>query len=207
MKGPKLPADSWWYHVETVHEYSVDLESRTIFVAPEKEEGEVDEIMAARFLKNMSLLESRGSGEITIRFMTCGGSWDYGMAMYDAIACSPCHVTTVSYAWARSMSSIIPQAADHRIIMPDCSFMVHWGTDGYDGPATGIQAYAAFTKIHQDRMLDIYWSRMRFSDVFIGMDTEEGLRWLKERLNENVDWWLTAAEAVEFGLMDEVYAP
>jgi len=201
----KLPSHAWFYHVESVHEYGVDVGSRIIYIHPIEVDGEVDEEMAARFIKNLSLLEERGDGDIRIKISSCGGSWDYGMAIFDAISASDCHITTISYAWARSMSSIIPQAADHRVIMPHATVMVHYGTDGYEGPAHGLMPYAEAGEITKTRMLDIYVSRCRHGPRFVGLSEQEVREFVESKIERRSDWWMTAAEAVEFGFMDEIW--
>lgn len=199
----KLP-DVFYYHVEAVHYYGLDADSRTIFVHPVAHDACVDEIMTERFLKNLSILEGRSHDPLTIKFSTDGGSWDYGMAMFDAIAASPCYITTVSYAWARSMSSIIPQAADHRVIMPHATFMIHWGTNSYDGVAHGLMPYAEASQRADRCMMQVYVSRCREGARFQGQSDRQIERFLREKMDRKVDWWLNAQEAVEYGFMDEV---
>ncbi len=195
------------YEIEAVHEYGIDDKQRAIFVWPDEPEYEVDELMAAKFLRNIKLLEAVSDDPITVHMMTCGGSWDYGMTMFDAIKMSKCHITTISYSWARSMSSIIPQAADHRIIMPNCSFMAHYGGDGADLHAIAFQSYAEFSKRANEKMVEIYADRCQHGDAYEGMTLASVKRAIKGKLERKVDWWLTADEAVAYGFMDEVLEP
>lgn len=199
----RLP-DAFYYHIEAIHCYGLDASSRTIFVHPSETEQCIDEFVAQTFLKNLAVLQDRSDEPIIIQMCTNGGSWDYGMAMYDAIAASHCHITTISYAWARSMSSIIPQAADYRIIMPDALFMIHYGTDGYEGQANGLMPYAEASKRAEKRMLEVYVSRCRHGERFAGKSDDQIERFLRDKMNRKVDWWLTAQESVEYGFMDEV---
>ncbi len=59
-----------------------------------------------------------------------GGSWNDGMAIFDAIQLSKSYVTIISYGQAESMSSVILQAADKRvkISLPECIGMVYLDT-------------------------------------------------------------------------------
>ena len=57
-----------------------------------------------------------------------GGEWSDGMAIYDAISMSRSYITIIAYGQAESMSSIIFQAADRRLITPNTYFMSHYGS-------------------------------------------------------------------------------
>jgi ATP-dependent protease ClpP protease subunit len=116
--------------LENIHDYGVNLSTREIFLnsthhTEEGEEGGVDFEMAYKFIKNIQLLQSISDETIIIHACSCGGDWNYGIAIYDAIASCNCKTILVSHANARSMSSIIPQAATWRLIMPNCDFMIH----------------------------------------------------------------------------------
>jgi len=194
------------YEIEAVHEFGLDDKNRTIYISPSEVDGEVDEVMAGTFVRNMHLLEKISDDPIEIHLTTCGGSWDYGKAMYDVIRNSPCWVTTISHGWARSMSSIIPQAADERLIMRHCSFMAHRGGDGYEGNAVAFQSHAeqsqkedeVMMKMYVDRCVDGYYFKQQ------KMGKAKIKAFLQEKFDRKVDWWLTAQEAVRYGFMDKV---
>jgi hypothetical protein len=76
----------------------------------------------------MHVLESKNTTqEITIIMNNPGGDPYHGMAIYDVIRMSACPCTIKVYGYAMSMGSIILQAADYRIMMPNSKFMMHYG--------------------------------------------------------------------------------
>ena len=129
-------------HVWHVHEYDVDLQSNHIYLmgmesyaaGHEEAIGEpgVEYSMANRFIRNLNIcMRANPDKPVVIHMKTCGGDWTEGMAIYDAIKSCPMPVTILNYTHARSMSSLILQAANKRVMMPHSYFMYHDGTLGY----------------------------------------------------------------------------
>ena len=129
------------------------------------------------------------------------------MAIYDAIAASPSPITLLAYAHARSMSSIIPQAAKKRVIMPNADFMVHFGTAAYEGDARSFLAEAKQNDRLDGQMLDIYTSKCYRGPSSAGTNTPRTRvrEYLRQRMNEVREWYMPAAEAVDKGFMDGVF--
>jgi ATP-dependent protease ClpP protease subunit len=83
-----------------------------------------------RVIMGIHLLDSNaqnGSKPITIIMNSCGGDWSHGMAIFDAVRSSKNHVTIINMSHARSMTSIILQAADYRITSPHGYYLIHDG--------------------------------------------------------------------------------
>jgi ATP-dependent protease ClpP protease subunit len=184
----------------SLHEYQVNPFEREIYVGGHVMNCENDyEVgvgpeMADRFIKNMTLLQSISHDPIVVHMCTVGGDWSYGMAMYDAIKESPCLVCVVAYAHARSMSSIIPQAADWRVIMPNAFFMAHEGEIGYEGTQKGGVSYMEQAEKDMKVMLDVYLRRALVPREKI-----------VERMNSKQEWYMDAKTSVTLGFMDEIY--
>ena len=145
--------------------HNLDLPSRTIYMgsiySPDGGESGVDAFMAESFIKGMHLLEKRDSeSEITIIMNNPGGDWYHGMAIYDSIKNSPCPCTIKVYGYAMSMGSIILQAADQRIMMPNSRFMVHYGTDGVYSHSKIFEKWAEESKRNNYNMENIYLDSM-----------------------------------------------
>ena len=118
--------------LQDIHSYGATLNSREIFLhnffsGTEDDNPGVDYRMANSFLKSIRTLENKSSDPITIHMNSIGGSWPDGMVIYDAIAMSKCYITIIAYGQAESMSSIILQAGDERLITPNAYFMAHYG--------------------------------------------------------------------------------
>jgi len=143
--------------------------------------------------------------------ITNGGDWNYGIAIYDAIKAScddeeSSNIILLSYAHARSMSSVIPQAATWRVMMPNCDFLIHWGEQSVSGSFTSVHAEVQWGKKLADRMLDIYVERCHKGDYWEreGMGEDEVREFLRDMMNKKQEYYLTPEDAVDMGFMDAV---
>jgi len=147
--------------LEKWFELNVDIDTRTIYLGSagyDLDGGEtgVDHMMAEYLIKGMHTLESKNKKPILIMMNNSGGDWYHGMAIYDAIHCSPCVCTIKVYGYAMSMGSIILQAADERIMMPNSRFMIHYGTDGVSAHTKIVERWADESKRLSWEMENIY---------------------------------------------------
>lgn len=192
--------------ISSLHTHNINLTTRELFlhgyIGDAWEDVEVDHRMANTFLKNMSLLEGENHNSILIHQCTCGGEWAYGLAIYDRIKASPCYVTVLAHAEARSMSSIIPLAADFRVMMPNAVYMIHHGTTELSGEVQTVIANAEQTKVETEQMLAIYTEACRGSERFPGWSDKRIHSYLLKKLAG--DWYLTARESVQYGFMSAV---
>jgi len=197
-------------HEQLVHEFGIDVPNRELYLVGEPtlltdEDPGVEYMMASRIIRNLRMLVLRGDGPILIHMKSCGGYETEGFAIYDTILSCPCHVTILSYTHARSMSSIILQAADHRVLMPSSYFMFHRGTLEVDGDVTAVQSYIQFSKLWERQMLDIYTVKMKQKGKYIKWSEKRIRELIDEEMNKKVDVYLTAQEAVDWGLADCVF--
>lgn len=203
-------------HVWHVHEYDVDLQSNHIYLmgmeiftagtgAPEGEPG-VEYTMANRFIRNMNIcIRANPEKPIVIHMKTCGGDWEEGMAIYDTIKSCPVPVTILSYTHARSMSSLIFQAANKRIMMPHSTFMYHDGTLGLEGTVKQVNTAVEFGKIIDGQMMKIYIDVMKESGKFKHRSRKFILEYLRKQMDKKEDVYMTAKEAVELGFADSIF--
>jgi ATP-dependent protease ClpP protease subunit len=220
----KDSVDKWFIH-------NLDTDNRVLYMGSvdktsEYESG-VDHLMAESFIKGLHVLESKNSDEITIIMNNPGGEWYHGMAIFDAIQNAKCHCTIKVYGYAMSMGSIILQAADKRILMPNSRFMIHYGGTSFDDASLPLieKWISEERRINYD-MEEIYLKAMldkeekeghgylakTLSSILESPKTlsrkaelkKEELRLiLKEMLN--FDTILTAEETVDLGFADEIY--
>jgi ATP-dependent protease ClpP protease subunit len=127
------------------------------------------------------------------------------MAIYDAIRAYPAKATILAYAHARSMSSIILQAANKRVLMPHCVFMFHMGTYADFGTQKEVESNLEFFKRHNTTMVDIYAMRMKERGLLSAHTLQYIKRWIRERMDKKENVWLTAKQAVDYGLADEIF--
>lgn len=178
--------------IDRFFDYSVHVPTRTIYVG-----GEVDHEMAEFFVKAMHMLVRVGSGQITVLTNNTGGDEYHGMAMYDAIATCHWPVTMVMYGHAMSMGSWIPQAADDRVMTPNCTMMLHYGSwGGYEMDSTHVATDAAENRRLTLNMEQCYLRRIREKHP------KFSLAHLRKKISKEL--FLTAEDAVELGLADRI---
>ncbi len=198
-----------------LHNYDIDLKSNHIYLVgvdrgyesiPGDQEPGIEYVIANRFIKNINLcMRVNASKPIIIHMKTCGGYWEEGMAIYDAIKSCPSRVTILNYTHARSMSSIIFQAADKRVMMPNSHFMLHDGTYAVDGTVKQARSSIEFDRKNDIIMLNIYAERMNERGEFAGQGITKIKKWLRAQMDKKEDVYFTAERAVELGLADEIF--
>ena len=205
-------------HLFSVHEWGLDIEKFAIYLTGEnveytaddqnRDEPGIEYMMATRFIKNLQILSGLDSQKpILVHMKTCGGHWTEGIAIYDAIRACPNKVTILNYTHARSMSSVILQAADKRVLMPHSYFMFHEGSP----PGPGFTQKQFFSIAEWERrlrpiMLNIYADRMKEKGKYSKKTKIEIRAILTDNMNRKEDVCLTTREAVEWGLADEVFS-
>lgn len=198
--------------ISDIHDYRIDAAGRQIFLMGE-EKAELDDDgtgepgveyqMANRFIRNMTILNT-ASTPITIHMKSCGGDWREGRAIYDTIRASPCKTVILSYTHARSMSSIILQAATRRVLMPNSIMMFHEGSAAYAGTTKQFITEANELAKASDIMDNIYIDRMVRAPYWRGKSRNYIKSWLHDNMNIKEEVYLNADEAVRYGLADAV---
>jgi ATP-dependent protease ClpP protease subunit len=210
----KIKSEDLVWHM---HEYDVDVKSNHIYLFgaetyasgvlgdTDKEPG-IEYVITNRFIRNLNLCMRANPGDpILVHMKTCGGYWTEGISIYDAIKSCPSPVTILNYTHARSMSSLILQAANKRVMMPNSYFMFHQGTDGIEGSVKSVESYVDFNKNSTRTMLDIYVKSMKSYGKMKGWAEKKIEKWLIEQMNKKEEVYLTAEEAVAYGFADEVF--
>ena len=193
--------------IDQVHDKDINLEKNEIFLvgiehASEFEDPGIEYAMTNRFIRNMALVRDNPK-PLLIHLKSVGGSCDEGMAMYDTIRAHPQPVTILAYAQATSMSSVVLQAANKRVIMPNCYFMVHDGQWGFEGTVKEVASATEFSKRFQTKMMDIYVNSMRVKNVY--KDDEERELKLRGLMDKKGDVYMSPEQAVETGFADAIF--
>jgi ATP-dependent protease ClpP protease subunit len=161
--------DSWF-------DLNLDVDGRFIYMGSvgkdysENETG-VDNFMAEYFIKGMHILENRSDKPITVIMNNPGGDVYHGFAIYDSIKTSNCHCTIKVFGHAMSMGSIILQAADHRIMLPNSRFMIHYGYNGQNNHTKIFEKWSDEGKKLNYQMENIYIDRMIDKEKSVGSGT------------------------------------
>ena len=179
-------------NIDHFFQYDYLLDKRVILVADSSEDG-VDDMMANRFLKAMTILENANKDPITIMLKSQGGCIFNGAAIYDMIALSPCHSTVIVYGAAMSMGAIILQAADERVMMPSSLFMMHDGTFSSEDSTRTFENWATVARKLRQDMYRIFASK-----------TGKTIRYWERKCQS--DYILTPVEALKEGLIDRIAA-
>lgn len=198
--------------LEGLHEYDIDVATRQIYlmgVDRGYENGDtepgVDYVMANRFVRNLNFCMRLSKDPILIIMKSCGGDEGEGMAIYDSIKACPNPITILSYNHARSMTSVILQAANKRVLMPNSYGLLHRGTLSTDGTATGVYSFIEWSKHIDKNIEDIYARRMIQQGEFKGKSQKAAKQWLNDRFDKKEDVYLTPSQMVKIGLADEVF--
>ena len=133
--------------------------------------------------------------EITFVINSAGGDIIAGFHLFDTLKWlgdEGHDITTVGLGMAASMGGVILQAGKTRVMGPRASLLIHEASFVAGGSMGDIEDTVEFVKSLQNRILQIFADRSTLSKAQIKN------RWKRK------NWWLTAQQALEFGLVDEV---
>ena len=169
--------------------YSRLLKERIIFLTGEVFDG-VSSLICAQLL----FLESENpTKDIAFYINSPGGVVTSGLAIYDTMQYIRADVSTVCIGQAASMGSLLLAAGakGKRYSLPNARIMIHQPSGGAQGQATDIEIQAR----------EILALRARLNNIYVH-HTGQGLETIERAMER--DKYLTAGEAKEFGLIDEV---
>lgn len=210
MSQPKQKLSDLQQLISDVHSHNINYTTREIYLhgagGNNDEEPGVEYRMATTFVKNLHILEQIERSPILVHLHSIGGEWCDGMAIYDAIRLSPCPITMVTHAQASSMSGVILQAADRRVLTPNCSFMIHHGSISVSDHSVSAESVVDDNRRLRKVMLNLFAKRAIVGTFFKDRDysVEKVERWLDKQIKEKIDWYLTAEEAIFYGFADGI---
>lgn len=135
--------------------------------------------------------------EIEVIFSSPGGSIIDGFELFDFLQdlrYKGHHITTGTLGYAASMAGILLQAGDVRWVGQQAWVMIHRAAFGAWGKTYEIEDEVKFIQRIEERILDIFTSRSNLSKAKI------------KRNWDRKDWWISADEALEMNLVDEIRA-
>ena len=169
--------------------YSRLLRERIVFL-----NGEVNDTVSALICAQLLFLEAEDPNRpIHLYINSPGGVVTSGLAMYDTMQHIRAPVHTLCMGTARSMGSFLLMAGEPgaRAALPNASILIHQPLGGFQGQASDILIHAEETRKVKERMTRLYARHCGRS--------EEAFERAMDR-----DRFLTAEEAVEWGLIDRV---
>jgi ATP-dependent Clp protease protease subunit len=171
--------------------YSRLLKERIIFL-----DSEVTDASASVIVAQLLFLESEDpSKDISLYINSPGGSVTAGMAIYDTMQYIKCDVSTICVGMAASMGAFLLAggAKGKRQALPNAEIMIHQPSGGTQGKASDMLIDAEHIRKTRQKMNELLAANTGRSVEEVARDTDR-------------DHWLTADEAVAYGLIDSVVA-
>ena len=169
--------------------YSRLLKDRIIFLGEE-----VNETTASLVVAQLLFLESEDPGkDIHLYINSPGGMVTAGLAIYDTMQYIKCDVSTICIGMAASMGAFLLAggAKGKRLALPNAEIMIHQPSGGAKGQATEIQIAAENILKTKKKLNEILAANTGKPYDVIAADTER-------------DHYMSAQEAMEYGLIDNV---
>ena len=167
------------------------MKSRTVLISEA-----VSSELTQKILPRLLLLEQEdGDAPVKVLINSPGGAVDDGFAIYDMMRYIRCPVTSICVGLAASAATIILLGGDKgsRLALPNTRILLHQPSQSMQGVASDIEISAK----------EILRIRERINRL---LSTETGRTPDQIQKDLNRDCWLSAEEAVEYGLLDRVVA-
>lgn len=193
-----------------LHDYGIDILNREIylhsFINSDENEDGVDYRVAIIFEKNIRYLNLLSTDPILIHMHLPGGVWGDCMGIYDTMKLSKSKTIIIAYGSVESASSIILQAADLRILMPNTNVLIHYGSISVDNDHKAALSWVQWSEKETKKMLDIftdkcYNSKLSKERVWKKNNVK---KYISSQLSQKSDWFLNADEAVYNGFADGI---
>jgi len=169
--------------------YSRLLKERIVFLT-----GEVNDAVSSLICAQLLFLEAENPDkEISFYINSPGGVVTSGLAILDTMNYIKCPVSTVCMGQACSMGSLLLTCGEkgRRFALPNARVMIHQPSGGFQGQATDME-------IHVKEILAI---KKRLNQIYVEQ-TGKSLKEIETAMER--DNFMTAEEAVKFGLIDAV---
>ncbi len=169
--------------------YSRLLKERVIFLV-----GPINDAVANLVVAQLLFLESENpEKDISLYINSPGGSISAGMAIYDTMQFIKPNISTLCIGMAASMGAFLLQAGakGKRFALPNSTVMIHQPLGGFQGQASDIEIHAKYILTLRERLYKLMAGHTGRTVEEIARDSER-------------DNFLNAAEAQEYGLIDQV---
>ena len=169
--------------------YSRLLDDRIIFLS-----GEINDAVANTVVAQLIYLEGKDpTKDISLYINSPGGSVSAGLGIYDTMQLISCDVATICTGLAASMGAVLltAGAAGKRSALPHSRVMIHQPLGGVQGQASDIEITAREIQKTKRELYEILASHSGVDIAKIEQDADR-------------DYWMSAVEAKEYGLIDMV---
>ena len=164
------------------------LKTRTILLS-----GEINKELAEKTIRQLLLMEDISNEPIRIFIDSPGGDADAGYAIFDMIRFVKPEVWTIGMGLIASAAAIIQLASPkkRRVGLPNSHYLIHQPLSGIRGVATDIEIHAKELEKLRERINRLIAEETGNPFEQVEKDTDR-------------DYWMTAAEAVNYGLISRV---
>ncbi|HPO30024.1 MAG TPA: ATP-dependent Clp protease proteolytic subunit [Candidatus Hydrogenedentes bacterium] len=164
------------------------MDSRVVLVT-----GDVDQKLAEKVISHLLILDQISSDPIRVFITSPGGHVDSGFAIHDVMRFIKSPVVAVGAGWVASIAVPILLGADHdkRFALPNTRFLLHQPSGGAGGQAADIRIEAQ----------EIIKIRERINNL---VSRETGQPVEKVARDSDRNFWMSAEEAVEYGLIRRI---
>ena len=166
------------------------LNERIVFLG-----DEVNSDTASLVIAQLLFLESEDPDkDISLYINSPGGSVTAGMGIYDTMQYIKCDVSTICVGMAASMGAFLLAggAKGKRMILPNAEVMIHQPSGGAQGQATEIQITAEWILRTKKNLAKILAENCKQPFEKVMADTER-------------DYWMSAEQALDSGLVDHIF--
>ena len=170
--------------------YSRLLEDRIIMLS-----GEIDDATANTVVAQLIYLEGKDPDkDICLYINSPGGSVSAGLAIYDTMNYIKCDVSTICIGLAASMGAFLLSsgAKGKRYSLPNSEIMIHQPLGGARGQASDI-------KIQAEQILK---TKQKLNKI-LSLNTGKSIEQIEKDTDR--DNYLSAEEALEYGIIDKIY--
>ena len=172
--------------------YSRLLKDRVVFLG-----SAIDDQVANAVVAQLLFLETENpDADISLYINSPGGSVTAGMAIYDTMNYIKCPVRTVCIGMAASMGAFLLMAGEKgkRLALPNSEVMIHQPSGGASGQATDVTIHAEWLLRTKNKMNGLMAQMTGQPIERIAHDVER-------------DCFMSAQEALDYGIIDEIYQP
>ena len=170
--------------------YSKLLEERIVFIT-----GEINDALADTVVAQLLYLEAKdATKDIDVYINSPGGSVTAGLAIYDTMNFIKCGVSTICIGMAASMAAFLLSSGEKgkRFALPSSEIMIHQ-------PLGGAQGQASDIKIQAEHILR---TKKKLNEI---LAANTGKPYEQIEIDTDRDNYLTATEAVEYGIIDKIF--
>jgi len=164
------------------------LKTRTVLLS-----GEINKELAEKTIRQLLLLEDMNDDPIRVFIDSPGGDADAGYAIFDMIRFVKPKIWTIGMGLVASAAAIIQLAApkERRVGLPNSHYLIHQPLSGIRGVATDIEIHAKELEKLRAKINRLIAEETGNSANQVEKDTDR-------------DYWMTATEAVNYGLISRV---